>query len=131
MNGEGLEPIVLPWKCHSGNITKLCGDFKTIQSFSSVQKRSSEIFHFLQFYITLCPHCFLLIGLTTASLNVGWVPIRPGAFSCKSWQPSHESPHKREEGYPSHWCNINYTVETAWGDNPITMLKCKTLQKKK
>ena len=24
LNGEGLEPIVLPWKCYSGHIMELC-----------------------------------------------------------------------------------------------------------
>ena len=24
LNGEGLEHIVLPWKCHSGHIMELC-----------------------------------------------------------------------------------------------------------
>jgi len=26
LNGESLEPIVLPWKCHSGHIMELCDE---------------------------------------------------------------------------------------------------------
>ena len=26
LNGEGLLPIVLPWKCHSGHIVEVCDE---------------------------------------------------------------------------------------------------------
>ena len=48
--------------CYHGNVTvKISWDFvvsvTTVQSFSSIQKKSSEIFLFLWFYIILCPQC--------------------------------------------------------------------------
>jgi len=46
LNEEGVEPIVLPWKCHSGHINFVI-TVTTVQSFSSMQKKYSEIFHFL------------------------------------------------------------------------------------
>ena len=33
LNREGLEPIVLPWKCHSRNIMKLCADCNNCTKF--------------------------------------------------------------------------------------------------
>ena len=33
LNGDGLEPIVLPWKCHSGNIMNRCGDCNNCTKF--------------------------------------------------------------------------------------------------
>ena len=33
LNGKGLETIVLPWKCHSGNIMKLCADCNNSTKF--------------------------------------------------------------------------------------------------
>ena len=51
LNGQGLEPIVLPWKCQSGHIMELCDECNNCTKFSSIQKKSSEIFHFLWFYI--------------------------------------------------------------------------------
>ena len=47
LNGEGREPIVLPWKCHSGHINKLCDDCNNCTKFQFIQKKSSEILHFL------------------------------------------------------------------------------------
>ena len=50
--------------CFHGNVTMdISWNFgmsvTTVQSFTSMKKRSSEIiiFHFLWFYIILCPHC--------------------------------------------------------------------------
>ena len=43
----------------------------------------------------------------------------------KSWQPSHEPPRRREEGYPSHIYSI-YIVEErrgSGGNNPETTLE--------
>ena len=56
LNGEGLEPIVLPWKCHRGHIMELCDECNNCAcSFSSVQKTLWERLNFLWFYTTLCP----------------------------------------------------------------------------
>ena len=41
LNGEGVEPIVLAWKCHSGHIMELCDECNNCTvSFSSIQKKS-------------------------------------------------------------------------------------------
>ena len=48
----------------------------------------------------------------------------------KSRQPNHESPHRREEGHPSHWYSI-YSGKKGkgggggGGNNPEIMLKCR------
>ena len=118
----------------------LCDEYNNVQSFSSIQKKSSEIFHFLEFYINLCPRCDLLIALTTASLNVGWVPRSPGAFSLSSQLLHETAPWLANPGNPAmtpllegkkgtHHTDMIYTVETGGGDNPKTMPKHKTSQK--
>ena len=88
LNGEGLEPIVLPWKCHSGPQAliynrvvslgclwvdmELCDEcnnctfsFIQIQLVVSVlyRKKSWEIFNFLWFFTTLCPRCHVTSDL--------------------------------------------------------------------
>ena len=32
-NEEGLEPIVLPWKCHNGHIMELCDNCNNCTKF--------------------------------------------------------------------------------------------------
>ena len=57
LNGYSPEPTVLPWKCHSGHIMELCDECNNCTKFQFCTKKSSEIFHFLWFYIIFCPHC--------------------------------------------------------------------------
>ena len=53
LDGEGLEPIVLPWKCHTGR--SIAMSVITLQSFSSTQRKSS-----LQSFLIL-QHCLTRI----------------------------------------------------------------------
>ena len=70
LNGEGLEPIVLPWKCHSGNIMKLCGECNKRTKFQFYTKKSSEIIPFWWFYIILCPQCDVTKNLICINQNL-------------------------------------------------------------
>ena len=57
LNGEGLEPMLLPWKCYSGHSMERCDESNNCKTFfSSIRKNSSDILHFLWFYIILRPH---------------------------------------------------------------------------
>jgi len=54
-----MERAWSPLCCHGNVRVEISWNFvvsvTTVQSFSSIQKQSSEIFHFLWFYIILCP----------------------------------------------------------------------------
>ena len=56
LNGEGLEPIVLPWKCHSGNIMKLCGDCNNCTKFQFYTKKVFRDIPFLRDFTSFCVH---------------------------------------------------------------------------
>ena len=120
----------------------LCDEYNNVQSFSSIQKRSSEIFHFLEFYINLCPRCDLLIALTTASLNVGWVPRCPGAFSISSQLLHETAPRLPNPGNPAmtpllegkkgtHHTDMIYTVEMGGGGQPKNYAQTQNIAKNK
>ena len=49
LNEEGLEPIVLPWKCHSGRIMELCDNCNNCAKFQFWAEEIFEIFHFFDF----------------------------------------------------------------------------------
>ena len=44
LDGEGLEPIVLPWKCYSGHIMELCDECNKCTKFQFYTEKFSEIF---------------------------------------------------------------------------------------
>ena len=46
LNGEGQEPITFPWNVTVGILWNFVMSVTTAQSFSSIQKKPSEIFHF-------------------------------------------------------------------------------------
>jgi len=52
--GEGLEPIVLPWKCHSGHIMELCDECNNCTKF---QLYTEEVARDIKFVVIL--HHFL------------------------------------------------------------------------
>ena len=54
LNGEGLEPIVLPWKCHSGHIMELCDECKNSTKF---QFYTEKVFRDIPFFVFL--HIFV------------------------------------------------------------------------
>ena len=54
LNGEGLEPIVLPWKCHSGHIMELCDDCNYCTEF---QFYTEKVVRNIQFFCDLAPLC--------------------------------------------------------------------------
>ena len=48
LNGEGLEPITLPWKCHHGHIMELCGE---CNNCTKVQFDTEKIFRDIPFFV--------------------------------------------------------------------------------
>ena len=50
LNGEGLEPIVLPWKRHGENIMKLCADCNNCTKF---QFYTEKVFRHIPFFVML------------------------------------------------------------------------------
>ena len=52
--GEGLEPIVLPWKCHSGHMMELCDECNNCTKF---QLYTEEVARDIKFVVLL--HHFL------------------------------------------------------------------------
>ena len=46
LNGEGLEPILLPWKCYSGHSMEYCDVMRvtTVQTFSVPHRKSLQIY---------------------------------------------------------------------------------------
>ena len=50
LNGEGLDPIVLPWKCHSGHIMELCDEYNNCTNF---QFYTEDIFRDIPFFMIL------------------------------------------------------------------------------
>ena len=56
LSGEGLEPIVLPWKCHSGYIMELCDECDNCTKF---QFYTEKVFRDIPFFVIL--HHFVLL----------------------------------------------------------------------
>ena len=55
LNGEGLEPIMLPWKCHSRNIMKLCAYYNNCTKFQFYTEkvlRDIPFFVMLQYFVS-------------------------------------------------------------------------------
>ena len=50
LNGEGLEPIVLPWKCHIGHIMELCDECNKCTKF---QLYTKKVVRDIQFFVIL------------------------------------------------------------------------------
>ena len=50
LNVEGLEPIVLPWKCHSGHIMELCEECSNCTEF---QFYTEKVVRDIQFIVIL------------------------------------------------------------------------------
>ena len=50
LNGEGLEPIVLPWKYHSGHIMELCDECNNCSEF---QFYTGKVVRDIQFFVIL------------------------------------------------------------------------------
>ena len=50
LNGEGLEPIVLPWKCHSGHIMELCDECNNCTKF---QFYTEKVVRDIAFFVIL------------------------------------------------------------------------------
>ena len=50
LNGEGLEPIVLPWKCHSEHIMELCDECNNCTKF---QFYTEKVFRDIPFFVIL------------------------------------------------------------------------------
>jgi len=48
LNEEGLEPIVLPWKCHRGGIMELCGNCSNCTKF---QFSAEKVFRDILFFV--------------------------------------------------------------------------------
>ena len=48
LNGEGLEPCVLPWKCHSGHIMELCDECN-----NKFQPYTEKVVRYIQFFVIL------------------------------------------------------------------------------
>ena len=56
LNGEGLEPIVLPWKCHSGHIMELCEEHNNcteFQFYTEKVERDNQFFVILHHFVSL------------------------------------------------------------------------------
>ena len=70
LNGEGLEPIVLPWKCHSGHMMELCDECNNCNEFQFLDRKSWERFNFLWFYTIL---------------STLWRPQSSNLHKSKSW----------------------------------------------
>ena len=49
-NGGGQEPIVLPWKCHSGHIMRLCDECNNSTKF---QFYAEKVFRYVPFFVIL------------------------------------------------------------------------------
>ena len=47
LSGEGLAPIMLPWKYHSGHIMELCNECNNCTKFQFYTKKPSEIHFFV------------------------------------------------------------------------------------
>ena len=43
LNGEGLEPIVLPWKCHSEHMMELCDECNNCTKFQFFTEKVLDI----------------------------------------------------------------------------------------
>ena len=50
LNGEGLEPIVLSWKCHSGHIMELCDECNNCTKF---QLYKEKVVRDINFFVIL------------------------------------------------------------------------------
>ena len=50
LNGEGLEPIVLLWKCQSGHIMELCDEYNNCTQF---QFYTLKAFRDISFFVML------------------------------------------------------------------------------
>ena len=50
LNGESLEPIVLPWNCHSGHIMELCDECNNCTKF---QFYTEKVVRDIQFFVIL------------------------------------------------------------------------------
>ena len=49
---------MLPLKCHSGHVMEFHDEYNNCTKFQFyTEKKSSQIFHFLSFYINLSPSC--------------------------------------------------------------------------
>ena len=54
MDGEGLESIVLPWKCHSGHIMDLCDEYNNCTKF---QLCTEKVFREMPFFVSFHRFC--------------------------------------------------------------------------
>ena len=55
LNGESLEPIVLPWKCHSGHIMELCDECNNCTKFKLYTEKVVRDIKFFVMLHHLCP----------------------------------------------------------------------------
>ena len=77
LNGEGLEPIVLPWKCHSGHTMELCDEC------NNCTKSSEEVFRdipFLWFYIIFLSAMWRH-NLSNLHKSKSWITRQPRVLS--------------------------------------------------
>ena len=54
LTGEGLEPIVLPWKCHSGHIMELCDECNYCTEFQFYTEKNRERYSIFCDFTPLC-----------------------------------------------------------------------------
>ena len=62
LNGEGLKPTVLPWKCHSGHIMELCDECNNCTEF---QFYSEKVVRY-----SMCPCCDVTSCLICINQNL-------------------------------------------------------------
>ena len=70
LNGEGLEPIMLPWKCHGGNIMKLCGECNNHRKFQFYTK---QIFRDIPIFCDFTSFCVVTSHLICINQNLEYL----------------------------------------------------------
>ena len=80
LNGEGLEPIVLPSKCHSGHIMELCDECNNCTTF---QLYTENVVRDIKFFVIL--HHFVSTKWCHKSSNLHkskfWITWQPRVLS--------------------------------------------------
>ena len=71
LNGEGVEPIVLAWKCHSGHILELCDECNNCTKF---QFYTEKVVRDIQFFV-----------ITHHFVSTLWHHNSSNLYKSKSW----------------------------------------------
>ena len=114
LNGEGLEPIVLPWKFHSGHIMELCDECNNC-TFSYIQKKSWESFNFFLILVHFVPTLWRH-KLSNLNKSKSGITRQPSSF---------ESGNKKIcfIGTLKYWSFLRWKCNVLW----IIYLRCRLL----